>query len=79
VLRGLALAAAAVTLACAGTPGFEWQRPGATEEDLDRDRAECLAEMGPAMDQAGTGAASSRFDLCMRRLGWQRVAREGAD
>lgn len=67
-----------LALACATPPEAHWSRPGATAEELRRDRAACLreAEAGipaQASDRAQSEVGGNLFLRCMRDRGWTQT------
>jgi hypothetical protein len=69
------LAALALLCACAGSWDQGWTRPGASAEDFDRERRECLqsAAQGKGAQQFGYDSPDQQlFATCMQQRGWQR-------
>jgi hypothetical protein len=68
---GIAIAACMMLAACTPSP---WVKPGASQSDLARDKAECHYEGIKAV--AGSGNRVTAFDqmnvetACMRAKGW---------
>lgn len=73
IMSGIVLAALG---ACSGAPEGVYAKPGVTQEQVARDRAECLGQAAATDTRAGTLSASERqaLDTCMRARGYSPPA-----
>ena len=74
-----------LAVACAAPHAeVRWTRPGATAEDLERDRADCLRVAEEAVPLQGgereqVEKGGNAFLRCMRERGWTQTAEPGEE
>ncbi|MDX1650199.1 MAG: hypothetical protein R3263_10130 [Myxococcota bacterium] len=77
---GMGCLGALLLAACAGpAPEARWTKPGASAEDLERDRSHCLRVAEEAVppgagDREQVQRGGNAFLRCMRERGWTQTA-----
>lgn len=66
-LLGLSLAG------CALRPSWHWEKPGASEQELDFDQNQCKAKVYSGNAGVVTNETVRRMFICMEAKGWKRL------